>query len=537
MAGESEIKIERGFSYPLPTLDLYESSLINRLEILQEPKGEDRKDLSRWLSATSFMEKGDKAPTKGMLHYNNGRGLITLSSEKPLPGVITPETKPADILEVQARIAAKLAFIGELDNIPLEVRDEARKVEKKVNKEAKQILDSLPKQREVHVGDKTPRISKRQFLDLGVAGASAFFLAACGVKMEGSPTRSFNPASPTSVPSETYTPTTATTAKATETNTQTPTPEVNYAEINIFNESTWPEKYKSFWDGGWLNSKEADRQDFQQFIEKVRTAFFAKEGMTDEVAKMTEIRPELRSLWGMIYWAETHKDDVIKNQSFISVTPTELEWMMTDPTSIGFTWAGEEVRAWKGKMINQGTQYVVYKVANSHDMKNFSSDALGVPIAGKDGLVHIPRGPYFEIFGDLAALGYIGEGESRVNLLLMSVLDKDGFHHLVAPAVPLGKDMVIPKGSPCPTSDGSGLIITLSKDLKIGQLQNLPGKIYTAEELFKLLGKNIDIGFTANPPINNAAYCLEPKSKDDIATYLYAVYSAGDQDNWPWTPQ
>jgi hypothetical protein len=315
--------------------------------------------------------------------------------------------------------------------------------------------------------------------------------------------------------------------------TITPTSEIDYSKFDIFNESTWPEKYQKYWDDSWLNSKEADRQDFQQFIEKVRTAFFAKEGMTDEVAKMTKIRPELRSLWGMIDRAETHKDGVIKNQTFIPVTPTELEWMITDPTSIGFTWARKDVYAWKGEIVNQGTQHATYRLDSPSG--NFSSDILGTPIAGKNGLVNVPRDPYGEILADLAALGYIGGGESRVNLLLLNVFDKDGFHHLVAPAVPLGQDMIIPKGSPCPTTDGSGLIITLSKDLTIGQLHNYPGKIYTVEELFKLLGKNMDIVFTAYPSINDAARCLEPKSKDDIATILYAVYTEGDQDNWPWS--
>ena len=39
---------------------------------------------------------------------------------------------------------------------------------------------------------------------------------------------------------------------------------------------------------------------------------------------MTEIRPELRSLWGMGYWVQIHKDEVIQNQIAIPVTPQEL---------------------------------------------------------------------------------------------------------------------------------------------------------------------------------------------------------------------
>jgi hypothetical protein len=101
--------------------------------------------------------------------------------------------------------------------------------------------------------------------------------AACGIK------ETQTPRSPSATPSEgiggtptEVLPTATAMATATETKAVTPTPEFNYAEINIFDEKTWPEKYQSFWDRGWLNSKEADRQDFQQFMEKSRAAFFCQ---------------------------------------------------------------------------------------------------------------------------------------------------------------------------------------------------------------------------------------------------------------------
>jgi hypothetical protein len=320
--------------------------------------------------------------------------------------------------------------------------------------------------------------------------------------------------------------------------TFTPTPEVDYYKIDIFNESTWPEKYKDFWDGGWLNSKEADRKAFQQFIEKVRTAFFAKEGMTDEVTKMTEIRPELRSIWGMICWAETHKDEVIKNQTFIPVTPTELEWIMTDPTlAYNPTWP-EDVLAWKGVILdtNQEGPRAVYGIHNPSNETYYSSDNFGMPIAGKDGSVVVPRSPYDAILGDLAALGYVGGGESRVNLLLMNVLDKDGFHHLAAPAVSLDGNLVAPKGSPAINPNG---VVLLSQDRKIDQLQDYHGRKYTASDMFELLGKNMRVNFLTSwdyaANTGSEGTFFEPKSKDDIATRLDSVYTAGDQDNWPWS--
>ena len=41
----------------------------------------------------------------------------------------------------------------------------------------------------------------------------------------------------------------------TPTITLSPTPEIDYSKVDIFNEATWPGRYKGFWDGGWLNQK------------------------------------------------------------------------------------------------------------------------------------------------------------------------------------------------------------------------------------------------------------------------------------------
>jgi hypothetical protein len=258
--------------------------------------------------------------------------------------------------------------------------------------------------------------------------------------------------------------------------------------------------------------------------------------MTDEVAKMTEIRPELRSLWGMIDYAETHKDEVIKNQTFIPVTPTELEWMMTDPALEQFPTWGEDILAWKGVILQQGGPRAVYGIHNDFDLRFYSSDNFGMPIAGKDGSVVVPRSPYDAILGDLAALGCVGGGENQVYLLLMNVLDKDFFHHLAAPAVSLDGNMVAPEGSPAVNSHG---VVFLTQDRKIDQLQDYRGRKYTVSDMFELVGKNMKVNFLSAWDTATDTFIggiiFEPKSKDDIATRLRWIYTEGDQDNWPWS--
>jgi hypothetical protein len=382
-----------------------------------------------------------------------------------------------------------------------------------------------------------PKISRRTALRMVASiGLAALGLAACG---EAKPTKT----SPTPTPeglggSVTIVDTSATQEaskppKATEIKTQTPTPEVDYEKIDIVDVSTWPEKYLSFWDGGWIFSKESVRQEFQTFMEKSRAAFFEKEGITDELAKLTEIRPELRSLWGMIYW-KNNKDKSVGSQTFIPVTPTELEWMMVDPifTTCDAFWP--EVHAWNGEIItDQQEPYATYLAIHACNRDNFSSDVFDMPISGKDGSVVVPRAPFDRIIGDLAAMGYVGGEKSRVNLLLINLFDENGFYHLVAPAVSLDGNMIAPKGSPCPEEGGGDPVIFLTEDFKIDQFQDYHGKKYTAEELLELLGRNMIINFIARIPHHQSAYVLEPKSKDDIATRLQGVFP-GEPNNWPW---
>jgi hypothetical protein len=326
----------------------------------------------------------------------------------------------------------------------------------------------------------------------------------------------------TVIPTITYTHT----PTKTPTITFTFTPEGDYSKIDIFNESTWPKKYQAFWGSGWLFSKEADRLEFQQFIEKSRATFFITEGITDIVNNLTRIRPELRSLWGMIYWAN-------KNGTPVPVTPTDLERIMIDP-AIGSSWQGLEVHAWEGNLLDSDASHIkgpfaMYKLYFDSIPGSFSSDEFGMPITGKDGLVVVPRAPYNAIAGDLGSLGYIGGGENRVNLLLMNVLGKDGFHHLTAPAASFDGKMVAPEGSPAITTK----VVFLTRDHEIDQFHDIHGKEYTIEEVLQLVGKNIRIAFLTSAGPDSEGKLFEPKSKDDIATSLGAIYTSGKQDNWP----
>jgi hypothetical protein len=110
--------------------------------------------------------------------------------------------------------------------------------------------------------------------------------------------------------------------------------------INIFDANSFPDKFRDV-AKNWLTATDEEWKMYQEFVEASRAEFFQKEGITDEVAAMTGINENLRSLWGVIDWTQHNVDQVIADKTMPVVTPSELRIILEDEP-VFTSWAEKE---------------------------------------------------------------------------------------------------------------------------------------------------------------------------------------------------
>jgi hypothetical protein len=330
----------------------------------------------------------------------------------------------------------------------------------------------------------------------------------------------------------------------THTKTITPTPEVNYSKIDIFNESTWPKNYKIFWENGWYGSKDLERIDFHNFVEKTRMTFFEKEGISDVIIELShskQIDQRFLTLWGMVYWTQTHRDEVKKNHTYLFLTPTEHEWITSDE-SVGNTNHPGTVNS----LIFNDFSYDLFYSDSQWGQKNpLNSDRLGV-ISGKDGLVTIPHGVPVAIYGDGAAVAVVGGGEKKGYVMLMSFIGWKDEYKFAAPAIPIDGKIFLPAGTACRTNEVSFdkdeyRVFKIPNDLDYGYFETggKPGSFDWEDYYFQFVGNNF--GFDTNWwkiktkfNLEYDYYCMNPILAGDYSTGINAM-TPGSPDNYPWS--
>jgi len=379
---------------------------------------------------------------------------------------------------------------------------------------------------------------------LFATGVVTFALAACGIgetQTPKSPSATASPDTLGGMPTQTWTPEATATAKATATETQ-----ILISEVNIFDTNTWLKEMQDFWNINWLHSRNPERSNFQADIVAAREQFFKKEGIADTVAAMTNISEDLRSLWGMIYWEQTHKKEIMENHMYIYVTPWEMDKIRTDPAMVGTSAEGESLVTKKVTLKNGSVVELKYSYAKSGS-PNFTSDVVG-NIDGNEDPITIPYGPYSRrgihteggIRGDFEAMGIVGGGETASKVLLIAVLDKKGMIHLTAPSFSLEKT-TLSKGSAC-LANASNMpsVLVLDADLSLDPLVNDKNAPYSEDDLFALLGENIlvepdysgnKVLFSYSPPRDYTPF--DPILKNDRVTYLGKVNTAVTPDFLP----
>ncbi len=166
-------------------------------------------------------------------------------------------------------------------------------------------------------------MSRREFLKLAGAGFIGLFATACATNPVIGPLLETTRAASSPIgepmpPTETRLPS--------ATPTESPEQVAQTEGISIFDANTFPEKYREI-AKNYLTATDAQWAEYQRFVEAARGKFFDEQGITDEVAAIKDINPKLQSLWGMIYWVQNHKDQVIAEQITPVITPGEMRIM------------------------------------------------------------------------------------------------------------------------------------------------------------------------------------------------------------------
>ncbi len=230
------------------------------------------------------------------------------------------------------------------------------------------------------------------------------------------------------------------------------TPGIDYSQVNIFNETTWPQKYRDFAESGWIHSDDPARNDFQSFVDTARATFLVKEGIDfgayPSIDNYGGIDEKDRTLWGMLEWYTKNIDKVKANNLKITVTPSEYENSILD----------ERMPI---RMTNSGISYYVDAIVSKD---NWGTDVIGRPIAGRDNL-KLNRPAYSNIMGVFMGVGTIGAGKNHGEVGIMDIYGVQ-MHLLAVFAIP-DPDMVLPKGYICSNSVTGGSALT--QDWTIGK--------------------------------------------------------------------
>jgi hypothetical protein len=491
-------------SYPVPTLDLYENVLVNRLE-LNSNFDKKNGNLINWLEQVKLMPAEKVPPARANISLASGRKFFQLSSDHPLPEILPENPKSHDeirsLLEAQALTAAKLSFITKLDEAPRGVKKEAEKGLKMIDKESDRVIDNLSKQREVAIPRQ--RISRRQFLGMAAAGAGSLVMAACSmagpIEASKTPTQIAN----TPTATETYTPSETPTATATATETQKPTESAPFTEAEVeaaspFDAKTFPERFQKMDDPNYLvNATIQEKQDYDAFLKAVRV---------DKGIAKTTGEAELDNFYEARDWMQAHPDEVKEKQLKIVISSLEWKAML----------AQEKIPIWHD---TDGSTYGIQGVQlPTAAEQRYSSENLG-NIAGFSD-IDTERSPFDTAYGKIVGFGEIG-GQ---NVILLDMKDPSGNHIIFPAVIYVGDGFTLEAGSKCIAMNSKNPIFILPTDTEFGPLTTRNRKTVDWKTLYDGVGKMVYIngGYYADirSKFGNGAYCFSPDLNLEIASAI-----------------
>lgn len=275
---------------------------------------------------------------------------------------------------------------------------------------------------------------------------------------------------------------------------------------------------------------------YQEFVEAARADFFEEQGITSEVAAMTGINENLRSLWGMIYYIQTHREEAIANRLMPVVTPTELRTILEDEPS--FQRRDDE------KKIPEGTVSVSYGLNSLafYPPYEYNSSTHGTILGRIDVSIGRDLSPGADGILAAMALPLPNNPNYVVELLAMKAPQGGGYdydHILYADLVVLDENYILPEGTTC-------LVARVGEQVhaeSIPSSQNIPPPT-TIDKMYDALGTNVlvrhvvDLGSTLG-----GGACADPTTGLEVATEYSARIrgGAGWHDTmfspWPWQQQ
>ena len=284
--------------------------------------------------------------------------------------------------------------------------------------------------------------------------------------------------SPTQVP-----PTETSTATQTATATEQPTAtEDELAGVNIFDTSTFPDKYKSIAEDP-TSSTEEQQNEYQDFLHRARQKFFADEGILGLVNQMEtsgKVDPEVADIWGLMYAQQNPdklKDPSLVEGKRIVLGPAELRKADALDDNDRFSkWTDNVTIGGKLFLTDYGQNPL-----GAVDPRYSNLEIFGVEIPN-----HYEGGSMNGILGGIASVD--GKPNDLVVLILMK--DPQGKWVIAPRLTSTDAQFTLPKGSVCRENTTEWYV--LPEDVPYGPISDNFSKAIPEIELFASLGLRIN---------------------------------------------
>jgi hypothetical protein len=309
--------------------------------------------------------------------------------------------------------------------------------------------------------------------------------------------------------------------------------------ISMFDANTFPERFSAI-ANNWLEATDADWQLYQEFVEAARANFFQREGITNEVAALTGINENLRSLWGIGYWIQHNRERAISEQLSCLATPQELLTILQQEPRFDI-WGTGIFENENGERMGQ-----THGLNVGIDGGAYDSASLG-PILGREDVTTISSRSE-SASGNLLCLVQPFPDDPNRLIALVDVrapLDSDSpqQHSLYAMLFTLDEQYTLPAGATAYVSRAGELIhpMALPAEVFVG-LPNLQYDSSPRQGLFDALGGGATISSLMGKGKIEGNYTLmsglDPQTGLQVGVAMSRGSSAelvdGWSPAWPW---